>query len=35
MLGLIYAAEALLGRDEMCMEYIGGFREGLYGAAKA
>jgi 5-methyltetrahydrofolate--homocysteine methyltransferase len=29
MLGLIYAAEALLGRDEMCMEYITAFREGL------
>jgi 5-methyltetrahydrofolate--homocysteine methyltransferase len=34
MLGLIYAAEALLGRDEMCMGYIEGFRDGLYGAAK-
>jgi 5-methyltetrahydrofolate--homocysteine methyltransferase len=30
MLGLIYAAEALLGRDEMCMEYITAFREGLF-----
>ncbi|MDR1325765.1 MAG: methyltetrahydrofolate cobalamin methyltransferase [Treponema sp.] len=29
MLGLIYAAEALLGRDEMCIEYITAFREGL------
>jgi 5-methyltetrahydrofolate--homocysteine methyltransferase len=35
MLGLIYAAEALLGRDEMCMDYIGAFREGLFGEAKA
>jgi 5-methyltetrahydrofolate--homocysteine methyltransferase len=32
MLGLIYAAEALLGRDDMCMEYIGAFREGLFEA---
>jgi 5-methyltetrahydrofolate--homocysteine methyltransferase len=31
MLALIYAAEALLGRDEMCMEYIGAYREGLFG----
>jgi 5-methyltetrahydrofolate--homocysteine methyltransferase len=31
MLGLIYATEALLGRDEMCMEYINAFREGLFG----
>ncbi|MDR0447087.1 MAG: methyltetrahydrofolate cobalamin methyltransferase [Treponema sp.] len=31
MLGLIYATEALLGRDEMCMEYISAFREGLFG----
>jgi 5-methyltetrahydrofolate--homocysteine methyltransferase len=34
MLALIYAAEALLGRDEMCMEYINAFREGLFGEAK-
>jgi 5-methyltetrahydrofolate--homocysteine methyltransferase len=32
MRGLIYAAEALLGQDELCMEYIGAFREGLFGA---
>ena len=31
MLGLIYAAEALLGRDEMCMDYINAFRDGLFG----
>jgi 5-methyltetrahydrofolate--homocysteine methyltransferase len=31
MLALIYAAEALLGRDEMCMEYIGAYRDGLFG----
>jgi 5-methyltetrahydrofolate--homocysteine methyltransferase len=34
MLALIFAAEALLGKDEMCMEYIGAFREGLFGEAK-
>jgi len=32
MLALIYATEALLGRDEMCMEYIGAYRDGLFGA---
>jgi 5-methyltetrahydrofolate--homocysteine methyltransferase len=32
MRGLIYAAEALLGQDEFCMEYIGAFRAGLFGA---
>jgi 5-methyltetrahydrofolate--homocysteine methyltransferase len=31
MRGLIYATEALLGQDEMCMEYIGAFRDGLFG----
>jgi 5-methyltetrahydrofolate--homocysteine methyltransferase len=31
MLGLIYAAEALLGKDEMCMEYISAYRDGLFG----
>jgi 5-methyltetrahydrofolate--homocysteine methyltransferase len=35
MLGLIYAAEALLGRDEMCMEYISAYREGLFGEVKS
>ncbi|MDR2135358.1 MAG: methyltetrahydrofolate cobalamin methyltransferase [Treponema sp.] len=35
MLGLIYAAEALLGKDEMCMEYIGAYRDGLFGEVKA
>ncbi|MDR0376819.1 MAG: methyltetrahydrofolate cobalamin methyltransferase [Spirochaetaceae bacterium] len=29
-LALIYAAEALLGRDEMCMEYISAYRDGLF-----
>lgn len=31
MMGLIYATEALKGNDEYCIEYIGGFRKGLYG----
>jgi len=34
MMGLIYATEALKGNDEYCMEYIGGYREGLYGPVK-
>jgi 5-methyltetrahydrofolate--homocysteine methyltransferase len=29
MMGLIYAAEALLAQDEMCIEYINAFRAGL------
>jgi 5-methyltetrahydrofolate--homocysteine methyltransferase len=35
MLALIYAAEALLGKDEMCMEYISAYREGLFGEVKS
>jgi 5-methyltetrahydrofolate--homocysteine methyltransferase len=34
LMGLIYATEALLGQDEFCMEYIGAFREGLFGTQK-
>ena len=34
MMGLIYATEALNGNDEFCMEYIGGYREGLFGPVK-
>jgi 5-methyltetrahydrofolate--homocysteine methyltransferase len=34
MMGLIYATEALLGMDDYCMEYISGYREGLYGPVK-
>ena len=30
MMGLIYAAEALLGNDEYCIEYINAFRKGLF-----
>jgi 5-methyltetrahydrofolate--homocysteine methyltransferase len=35
MLALIFATEALLGKDEMCMEYIGAYRDGLFGEVKA
>jgi 5-methyltetrahydrofolate--homocysteine methyltransferase len=35
MMGLIYAAEALLGKDEMCMEYITAYRAGVFGEPKA
>jgi 5-methyltetrahydrofolate--homocysteine methyltransferase len=31
MMGLIYAAEALLGMDDYCMEYIGAYRAGIFG----
>ncbi len=34
MMGLIYATEALNGMDEYCIEYIGGYRKGLYGPVK-
>ncbi len=34
MMGLIYATEALMGNDEYCMEYISGYREGLFGPVK-
>ena len=34
MIGLIYATEALLGLDDYCMEYIGAYREGLFGPVK-
>lgn len=34
MRGMIYAAEACLGLDEMCMEYIGAYREGIFGTKK-
>ena len=34
MLGMIYATEACLGLDEMCMEYITAYREGLFGQKK-
>ncbi|MDQ7092311.1 methyltetrahydrofolate cobalamin methyltransferase [Desulfosporosinus sp. PR] len=31
LMGMIFATEALLGRDEYCMEYIGAYREGKFG----
>ncbi|KUO78446.1 MAG: methyltetrahydrofolate--corrinoid methyltransferase [Desulfosporosinus sp. BRH_c37] len=31
LLGMIYAAKALLEKDEYCLEYISAFREGLIG----
>jgi 5-methyltetrahydrofolate--homocysteine methyltransferase len=34
LLGLIYAANALLEKDEYCLEYISAFREGLIGPLK-
>lgn len=34
VMGMIFATEALLGRDEYCMEYIGAYREGLFGPVK-
>lgn len=34
MMGMIYATEALLGRDEYCMEYIGAYREDKFGPRK-
>jgi len=34
MMGLIYATEALKGMDEYCIEYIGAYREGLFGEVK-
>ena len=33
MMGLLYAAEALLGKDEYCIEFINAFRSGLFGNA--
>jgi len=34
MMGLIYATDALRGNDDYCMEYIGAYREGLFGPVK-
>ncbi len=34
MMGIIYATEALLGLDDMCMEYISAYRDGLFGVKK-
>ena len=35
MMGLIYATEALLGKDELCIEYIHAFQSGLFGNEKS
>ena len=34
MVGAIYATEALLGEDEYCIEYIGGYHENRFGIKK-
>ncbi|MCL1802502.1 MAG: methyltetrahydrofolate cobalamin methyltransferase [Eubacteriaceae bacterium] len=34
MMGMIFATEALLGLDEMCIEYITAYREGIFGQKK-
>lgn len=34
LMGMIYATEALLGKDEMCMEYISAYRQGIFGQKK-
>jgi 5-methyltetrahydrofolate--homocysteine methyltransferase len=34
LMGMIFATEALLGLDEMCMEYIGAYRQGIFGQKK-
>lgn len=31
MMGIIYATEAMLGLDEMCIEYISAYRDGMFG----
>ena len=35
MMGMVFATEAMLGLDEYCMEYIGAYREGIFGPVKA
>lgn len=34
LMGMVFATEALLGQDEYCMEYIGAYREGIFGEKK-
>ncbi|MBF7097779.1 methyltetrahydrofolate cobalamin methyltransferase [Alkalibacter mobilis] len=34
LMGMIYATECMLGEDEYCMEYIGAYREGIFGVKK-
>lgn len=35
MMGIIYATDALLGNDDFCVEYIGAYRDNLFGPVKA
>jgi len=32
--GVIYAAEAMIGEDDLCGEYVGAYREGIFGQKK-
>ena len=34
MMGMMYATEAMLGLDDYCMEYIGAYRDGIFGPVK-
>lgn len=34
LMGIIFATEALLGMDDYCMEYIGAYRDGIFGPKK-
>jgi 5-methyltetrahydrofolate--homocysteine methyltransferase len=34
LLGGVYAAEALLGKDEYCIEYLSAYRDDLFGGVK-
>ncbi|MEL4105883.1 dihydropteroate synthase [Oscillospiraceae bacterium WX1] len=34
LMGVIFATEAMLGMDEMCMAYINAFRQGIFGRKK-
>jgi 5-methyltetrahydrofolate--homocysteine methyltransferase len=32
--GIILAAEAMMGLDDLCVEYVGGYRQGIFGKLK-
>lgn len=34
LMGMIFATEALLGIDDYCMEYIGAYKQGIFGPGK-
>jgi 5-methyltetrahydrofolate--homocysteine methyltransferase len=34
IMGVIFAAEAMLGLDDMCAEYMGAYRAGIFGQKK-